>query len=190
MVADELITEFSVQSKDYKFINIASLEEMPEDLSDSIIAVTEDKFAEHLKTKVVSLMPKKGVITGALPQHLEGMPAARFKKALKSGDYDYYINLDCDITAEGTTYIDFGVSTKRSKVKPKIRLSAVIYDPEKNKVWSNKVVLDDFAKLRQVRKENVKGWRDKHTYDVKESETLTAEDVFSMYFLAIIKLFE
>ena len=41
-IDDELITQMKVQNKDYKILNLSTIEDMPKELSDTLILISEN----------------------------------------------------------------------------------------------------------------------------------------------------
>ncbi len=185
-IDDELTTQTAVQNKDHKILNVATIEEMPKELSDTIALISERLMSDVLKSEVSSLMPEEKLIMAALPQHLMYLPANSLNKAIKTVKKDYYISINCYIAASGGTTISFG-NESFSKVKPKVTLNIDVFDGEKNKIKEGKVVLKDFEKLRSHSFENTYSvfGLNETTDNVTVSETLNSNDILRMYLMAL-----
>ena len=85
-IDDELITQMKVQNKDYKILNLSTIEDMPKELSDTLVLISENMLGAFLDAKIVSMVPEEKILMGALPQHLMYLPANFFKKAAKTFD--------------------------------------------------------------------------------------------------------
>lgn len=185
-IDDELTTQTAIQNKDHKILNIATIEEMPKELSDTIALVSEQFLSGVLGAEVNSLMPEEKLVMAALPEHLMYLPGNTLNKAIKTESKDYYINISCYVAASGGTTISLGKESY-SKVKPKVTLTIDVYDKDKNKVKEGKVVLKDFEKLRSHSFENtydVYGLKET-TDEVTVSETLNSNDILRMYLMAL-----
>ena len=183
----ELVTQMQAQNKNYKLLNIATIEDMPKELSDTIAIISELTISDFLKASISSIVPKQKLITGALPEHLLYLPANTFKKATKEfPDQNFYIDINCHIAAKGGIGFTFG-SKKYSKMKPKLILNIKIYDKDKNLVHDKETVLKDFEKLRTKSFDKTYGIRGlvQNTDRVTISETIDAEDVLRMYLMGI-----
>lgn len=82
-IDDELITQMKVQNKDYKILNLSTIEDMPKELSDTLILISENMLGAFLDAKIVSMVPEEKFLMGALPQHLMYLPANFFKRQQK-----------------------------------------------------------------------------------------------------------
>jgi cell division protein FtsB len=186
-IDSELVTQMQAQNKNYKFLNVATIEDMPKELSDTIALLSEQAIGEYLKASLSSIMPKEKLIMGALPEHLMYLPANTFKKALRlAPDNDYYIDIFCHIAARGGVAVTIG-SKRRSKLKPKLTLKIRVYDKDKTLVQTKEAVLKDFEALRSKSFDKTYGIRGlaQNTDRVTVSETIDAEDVLKMYLLGI-----
>jgi cell division protein FtsB len=182
-IDSELVTQMQAQNKNYKFLNVATIEDMPKELSDTIALLSEQAIGEYLKASLSSIMPKEKLIMGALPE----LPANTFKKALRlAPDNDYYIDIFCHIAARGGVAVTIG-SKRRSKLKPKLTLKIRVYDKDKTLVQTKEAVLKDFEALRSKSFDKTYGIRGlaQNTDRVTVSETIDAEDVLKMYLLGI-----
>ena len=108
-----------VQNKDYKILNVATMEDLPKELSDTVAIVSEQLIGKYLNAEITSLMPEEKLIMGALPEHLMYLPANFFKKALKlAPDKNHYIDINCYISANGgEVFVNF----RTPKMKLRIR---------------------------------------------------------------------
>jgi hypothetical protein len=182
----ELITQTKTQNKDHQILNMSTVEDMPEELSDTIAVISERIMAKELAATITCLMPEEKMIMPALPEHLMYLPCTTLNKAIKSGDNDYYIMISVYVAASGGVAVTLANETF-SKVKPKVTLSIKAYDKNKEKVHEKDVVLKDFEKLRSHSFENtygIEGWFET-TDEVTKSETLTSDDILKMYLMAL-----
>ncbi len=188
-IDNELITQTKAQNKDYKILNLATVEDMPKETSDTILMVSEIYLNKLFNVVVSSMVPEEKLIMGALPEHLMYLPANTLNKAIKNGDHQYYININCHIAASGGTRITFGTNSY-SRVKPKVTLSITAADNNKNVVYKKEVVVKDFEKLRSRTFEKTYGVKGlvENTDEVTVSETLTAYDIIKMYLVALENL--
>lgn len=188
-VDNELVTQMKVQNKDYKILNIATVEELPKELSDTIAIISEQLIGTYLNAEITSLMQEEKLVMGALPEHLLYLPANFFKKAIKiAPDKNLYIDITCYISANGGAQITL-LPSRYSKVKPKLTLKIKVYDMEKNLLETKEAVLKDFENLRSRTFEDsygIKGLK-QNTDVVTISETLDANDVLRMYVLGLIE---
>lgn len=188
-IDDELTTQMEVQNKDHKILNLSTIEEMPKELSDTILLISEQMLGESLSNTMTSMRPEDKFISPALPEHLMHLPANRFKKAVKAYDsLNVFVNIACYISASGGTKVTLG-NKSFSKVKPKLTLTIKTYDKEKTLVDSKKIVLKDFEKLRSKSFEKTYGIKGlgTNTDEIKQSETLNANDVLRMYVMGLIE---
>jgi hypothetical protein len=186
-IDDELITQMKVQNKEYKILNLATVEEMPKEFSDTILILTESMIGEYKESTISSMRPEDQLIMGALPEHLMYLPANTFKKALKENENTaLFIDIACYVEAKGGAQITFG-NKSYSKVKPKLSLTIKFYDKEKNLIDSKEVVLKDFEKLRSQTYEKTYGigGLGQNTDEVTVSETLNTNDILRMYALGL-----
>jgi hypothetical protein len=187
-IDDALVTQMKSQNKDKKILNLATVEDMPKELSDTLMLISEKMLGEFLNATVSSLKPDDGFITGALPQHLMHLPANTYKKAEKeAGDNTYFIDINCHIAADGGAKITLG-NNKFSKVKPKLTLRLKVYEKGKKEFASKVVELVDFKDLRSETFEETYGIRGlvQNTDMTTVSETLNADDVLRMYVLGLV----
>ena len=188
-VDNELVTQMKVQNKDYKILNIATVEELPKELSDTIAIISEQLIGNYLNAEITSLMPEEKLIMGAVPEQLMYLPTNFFKKALKlAPDQNHYIDISCHIAANGGEVIVL-LPRKYSKVKPKLTLNIKVYDIDKNLLETKEAVLKDFENLRSRTFEDsygIKGLK-QNTDVVTISETIDDNDVLKMYVLGLIE---
>jgi len=186
-IDDELTTQMEVQNKEHKILNISTVEEMPKELSDTILMITENMLGESLKANLISMVPEEKLIMAAAPEHLMYLPANRFKKAVKTHDsLNLFVNISCDISARGGTKVTLG-NKSFSKVKPKLKLVITTYDQSKTVIEKKEVVLKDFEKLRSRTFEKTYGITGlgQNTDEVTKSETLNANDVLRMFVMGL-----
>lgn len=185
-IDDELITQTKVQNKEHKILNVATMEDMPRELSDTILLITEQYLDSLMKAKFTSMVPEDKLIMGALPEHLLYMPMNSFKGATKKESHDFYVNITCHVAASGGTKITLGEDSY-SKVKPKVTLNITVYNAEKNKVAEKSSELKDFEKLRSHTFETTYGvyGLGKTTDEVTKSGTLTSDDILRMFVMAL-----
>ncbi|MFN5371276.1 MAG: hypothetical protein ACK5B6_07415 [Bacteroidia bacterium] len=186
-IDDELVTQMKSQNKDKKILNLATVEDMPKELSDTLMLVSEKMLSEFLNATVSSIKPDDGLITGALPQHLMYLPANTYKKAEKeAGDNTYFIDINCHIAASGGAKITLA-NNKFSKVKPKLTLRLKVYEKGKREFVSKTIELLDFKDLRSHTFEETYGIRGliQNTDVTTVSETLNSDDVLRMYMIAL-----
>ena len=188
-IDNELVTQMKVQNKDYKILNIATVEELPKELSDTIAIISEQLIGTYLNAEITSLMQEEKLVMGALPEHLLYLPANFFKKAIKiAPDKNLYIDISCYISANGGAQITL-LPSRYSKVKPKLTLKIKVYDMEKNLLETKEAVLKDFENLRSRTFEDTYGIKglNQNTDVVTVSETIDANDVLRMYVLGLIE---
>ncbi len=186
-IDDELTTKMKAQNKDHKILNLATIEDMPKELSDTILMITENMLGEMLSVELSSMTPEEKAVMPALPEHLMYLPANRFKKAVKeNADANTFVNISCHIAASGGTKVSLG-NKSFSKVKPKLTLTIKVVDKEKEEIASKKVVIKDFEELRSKTFEKTYGVKGlgQNTDEVTESETLNSNDVLRMYMMGL-----
>ena len=69
-IDDELTTQMQVQNKDHKILNISTIEEMPKELSDTLILISEQMIGELLATNLTSMRPDEDKLFSAAHYHL------------------------------------------------------------------------------------------------------------------------
>lgn len=188
-IEDALVTQMKAQNKEHKILNLATVEDMPKELSDTILLATEQMLGEHLKATLTSMRPEEKAVMGALPEHLMYLPANTFKKAVKTSDtLNYYVDISCHIAASGGVKITLA-NNSFSKVKPKLSLTIKVYDKEKELIEEKEVVLKDFEKLRSHTFEQTYGIHGlgQNTDDITISETINSNDVLRMYVMGLVE---
>lgn len=191
-IDDALVTQMKSQNKEYKILNLATVEDLPKELSDTILMVTEKMLGKHLNASLTSMRPEEKLLMGALPKHLLYLPGNTFKKAVQKNDnLNYYVIITCRIAASGGVKVTFA-NNSFSKVRPKLTLGIKILDKDKNLIEKKKVVLKDFEKLRSKTFEDTYGIRGlKMNKDVVTVyETINADDVLRMYVMALVEVFK
>ena len=187
-IDDELITQMKVQNKDYKILNLSTIEDMPKELSDTLILISENMLGAFLDAKIVSMVPEEKFVMGALPQHLMYLPANFFKKAVKTFDsLNVFVDIECYISASGGVKITLA-NNSYSKIKPKLSLSIKIFNKEKELIETKDVVLKDFEKLRSKTFDETYGIKGlgQNTDEKTISETINSNDVLRMYVSALV----
>jgi hypothetical protein len=187
-IDDELITQMKVQNKDYKILNLSTIEDMPKELSDTLILISENMMGAFLDAKIVSMVPEEKFLMGALPQHLMYLPANFFKKAVKTFDsLNVFVDIECYISASGGVKITLA-NNSYSKIKPKLSLSIKIFNKEKELIETKDVVLKDFEKLRSKTFDETYGIKGlgQNTDEKTISETINSNDVLRMYVSALV----
>ena len=187
-IDDELITQMKVQNKDYKILNLSTIEDMPKELSDTLILISENMLGAFLDAKIVSMVPEEKFLMGALPQHLMYLPANFFKKAVKTFDsLNVFVDIECYISASGGVKITLA-NNSYSKIKPKLSLSIKIFNKEKELIETKDVVLKDFEKLRSKTFDETYGIKGlgQNTDEKTISETINSNDVLRMYVSALV----
>ena len=187
-IDDELITQMKVQNKDYKILNLSTSEDMPKELSDTLILISENMLGAFLDAKIVSMVPEEKFLMGALPQHLMYLPANFFKKAAKTFDsLNVFVDIECYISASGGVKITLA-NNSYSKIKPKLSLSIKIFNKEKELIETKDVVLKDFEKLRSKTFDETYGIKGlgQNTDEKTISETINSNDVLRMYVSALV----
>jgi hypothetical protein len=159
-------------------------EAMPQQLIDSITQKTEERFTAKLgmPVKCCYRKNKKGENFGSVGVFgdLEGLPFNTFsigKKACPASTR--YISLSVQLYSSGGTSVI--TANKKSKLKPKLQITAKVFDENKVKIWQKKVVLKDFKKLRSVTKYY-------GTVEVTNSQVLNPYDIYAMYLTGLDKL--
>lgn len=186
-IDDELTTQLKVQNKEHKLLNIATIEDMPKELSDTILMITENMLGESLESNLISMVPEEKFVMGALPEHLLYLPANRFKKAVNAHDsLNLFVNIDCHIAATGGVKVTLG-NKSYSRVKPKLKLIIKTHDSSKTLLQKKEATLKDFGKLRSrtFEKSYGIGALSQQKNEVTESETLNANDILRMYVMGL-----
>lgn len=129
-------------------------------------------YRKNKKGENISSIGVSGVI--------EGLPANTFSqgKEVCSGS-TRYISLSVQLYASGGSSVTI-VNTK-TKLKPKLQITAKVFDDNKIEIWGKKVVLKDFEKIRSITKYY-------GTVEVTRSEVLTPYDIYAMYLMGLDQL--
>lgn len=161
-------------------------ESMPEQLIDSIKKITEERFTSKLgiPVKCCYRKNKKGENIGTIGISgiLEGLPGNTFnggKEACPTSTR--YVSIDVQIYSSGGLSIT--LVNKTSKLKPKLQITAKVYDENKVEIWKNQIDIKDFEKLRSVTQYY-------GTVEVTRSEVLNPYDLYAMYLMGIDKLMQ
>jgi len=157
---------------------------MPQQLIDSITQKTEERFAEQLAmpVKCCYRKNKKGENIGSVGVFgdLEGLPDNTFNRSKEvCPTSTRYISLSVQLYSSGGTSVT--MVNKKSKLKPKLQITAKVYDENKVKIWQKKVVLKDFKKLRSIT-------RYYGTVEETNSQVLNPYDIYAMYLMGLDKL--
>lgn len=189
-IDDGLTTQMEAQNKDYKILNLSTIEEMPKELSDTLVLITEQMIGDLLSVTMTSMRPDEDkLLSPALPEHLMHLPANTFRKATKTYEsLNIFVEIQCHIAATGGVKVSFG-DRSFSKTKPKLTLKIKVLDKEKNEIDSRKVVLKDFEKLRSTSFEKTYGIQGLivNKDQVKKSETINSNDVLRMYVMGLVE---
>jgi len=188
-IEDDLMQKFKVEFPEKKFFtSFSEIVQFSDEILDSIKFVSERLLSKRFNADIrcIYKYTKKGkqVTSVGVLGHLDGMPVNTFKNTIENYKKKYYIKIVASFQAGGYS-IDFG-GGKRSKIKPKLTLVVNVFDINKNPIFKNKVVEKNFEKLRSRAKSFESLLRGKAVITV--SETLNAEDFFSMYKSTLIKL--
>ena len=159
---------------------------MPEELIDSMKLKTEERFTAKLAMPVKCCYRKnrkgENISSVGVFGVLEGLPANSFNQAKETcAGSTRYISLTVQLYSSGGSSVT--IVNTRSKLKPKIQLTAIVYDENKDEVWKKDIVLKDFEKLRSITKYY-------GTVEITRSEVLTPFDIYAMYLLALDKLMQ
>jgi len=184
---DPLLTDYiKIENKSRTWLSGYSEEEtMPDQLIDSIKLNTEQAFTAKLKMPVKMCYHKyKSEVrftSEGINGVLVGLPElTTFKRGKEDcAQNSRYIRLDVQIYASGGTSIT--TVTTKTKLKPKVQITAKVVDEDNNEVWKKEVVLKDFTKIRS---ETIyyRG------YDITKSEVLTPLDIYAMYMMGLDEL--
>ena len=186
-VDNQLITQIKTQNKNNKILNLSTVEDLPKELSENVLKISEQKIGEYLKINLSSFKPADKLIMGALPEHLMYLPANTFKKTIKKYDTtNFFIDIKCHIEASGGKKIILS-NKSFSNVNPKISLKIRVLNSDKVLVEKKESILKDFEKLRSKTFEKTYGIKSlaKNTDLVTISETINSDDILRMYLLSI-----
>mgnify|MGYP000940589486 CR=1 FL=1 len=183
---DSELTDFiKVERNNRKwFSEFSESEIFPEELIDSIKINTEKAFTDKLQmpVKMCFHIDKRGRIydSGGTGGRLEGLPSNTFKGAkVDCPENNRYIRYQVQMYNGGSTSVTFGNS--KTKTKPNLRITAVVFDENKNKVWKKKIEINDFANLRSIK-------RNYGDFDVTKSEVLSPADIYTIYIIGLDEL--
>jgi predicted type IV restriction endonuclease len=159
-------------------------EAMPEQLIDSIKIKTEAAFSDKLKMPVKMCFHKyKSDIhfeSGGTNGILEGLPENTFKRGKEDcPQNNRYISLDVQIYPSGGTSITIG--TTKTKLKPRLQITAKVVDENKTEVWRKDIAIKDFAKLRSETAYY-------GSVEITKSEVLSPFDIYAMYLMGLDEL--
>lgn len=156
-------------------------EAMPEQLIDSIKMKTEEAFTNKLKMPVKMCFHnyKSDVHfgSGGVNGYLEGLPENSFKRGKEDCPQNSrYISLGVQIYPSGGTSITIG--TTKTKLKPKLQITAQVVDENKTEVWEKDIAIKDFAKLRSETEYY-------GSVEITKSEVLSPFDIYAMYLIGL-----
>tara|TARA_Y100000589_G_scaffold290734_1_gene293624 strand:- start:1794 stop:2453 length:660 start_codon:yes stop_codon:yes gene_type:complete len=180
-IEPELVTEINKKYTDRKFLSEVSTSAVfPENLLDSIKVISELSLSSKFNSEVECIYKKskKGKVLSTIGANgeLEGMPVNTLKNAILTNDKDQYISISAYITSGGKKAV---LDPKwNSKVKPMIKVFVKVQDVDKKVIWKKDAVLQDFSELRSAS-------RTRGTIVRTKRETLSPEDIFIMYELAL-----
>ncbi|MES1182075.1 MAG: hypothetical protein ABUL44_04700, partial [Flavobacterium sp.] len=147
-------------------------ETMPKQLIDSIKMKTEEAFTNKLKMPVKMCFHKyKSDVhfeSGGANGFLEGLPENTFKRGKE----------DCP---QNSHYVSIAVETTKTKLKPKLQITAKVFDENKIKVWKKKITIKNFAKLHSETTYN-------GNEEITKSEVLSPFDIYAMYLMGLDEL--
>ena len=161
-------------------------EAIPQDVLDLIKNQSTKAFSEKFKMPVTLCYHKnkkgKEVESVEVDGYLGGLPSNTFKMA-KEGDcpgISSFIDIDFNISGDGEEKIN---GIKSNKIKPRVEISAKVYNENKDVIWKNRTSIKNFGELR---------FSEKYEGSVvkRDSETLTAYDIYVMYITALEKLMQ
>jgi len=184
-VNPELTDFIKVERNNRKWFSEYSESEIfPEELIDSIKIKTEEAFTDKLQmpVKMCFHIDKQGrkYDSGGTGGRLEGLPSNTFKGAkVDCAKNNRYIRYQVQMYNGSSNSVTFGNS--KTKINPNLRITAIVFDENKNKVWKKKIEIKDFAKLRSVK-------RNYGDFDVTKSEVLSPVDIYAMYIIGLDEL--
>jgi len=184
-VDPELTDYFKAENNSRVFFSgWSESEAMPQQLSDSIALKAIEHFAAQLEMPVECCyrQDKNGKNMGTIGVFgvLDGMPANTFKQGKEEcSSSTRFISLSVQIYSSGGSSVT--MVDKRSKLRPRLQISAKVYDENKVEVMNKKVVLKDFEKLRSITKYygNV---------EATSAAVLNPHDIYAMYLMGLEKL--
>lgn len=177
---EELMSDISISVNDRNFLNgysespifpmslIDSVKEYLEYVTEEVIGVpTECVYKVNRRGKEVTSLGMNG--------ELEGMPVDLLKAARKRhSDLDYFVRIDVNITGRGGKWT-INPKDVRFKLKPTITLKITQFDTEGKVMFSEKLKVKEFGRLR-TREVTSRDGR----VTVRKSEILYPEDVYEM----------
>lgn len=177
---EELMSDISISVNDRNFLNgysespifpmslIDSVKEYLEYVTEEVIGVpTECVYKVNRRGKEVTSLGMNG--------ELEGMPVDLLKAARKRhSDLDYFVRIDVNITGRGGKWT-INPKDVRFKLKPTITLKITQFDSEGKVMFSEKLKVKEFGRLR-TREVTSRDGR----VTVRKSEILYPEDVYEM----------
>lgn len=148
----------------------------PNNLIDSIHNVITKTVAKQLSANA-SIFYKKNrkgqdIKSYGSSTSLEGMPRNRLKKAILAEEKDYYVRVRINYSARGGIGTSF-LGTTVTNIRPVVTIKIVAFNVEKKRVYSKKVRVKDFSRLRAV--ENTIG-----SVSVRRSEVISPVEIYQM----------
>jgi hypothetical protein len=187
-IDEALVSEVSVERKDRNFLSgWSTLEDIPEEMSEDIMKITEEALSEELKANVKCIYNKtkkgKQIVTNSMggtdKVRLEGMPMVTFKQSASQHSKSLFIFVNAEVVKGGQGKMDWGFG---KKFPPELVLQVKAYNSKKKVMWENKVkIAYQGGELKEKKAENKKK-------KVRRAETLKADDIYRMYELALIEL--
>jgi hypothetical protein len=148
----------------------------PNNLIDSIHNVITKTVAKQLSANALIFYKKnrKGqdIKSYGSSTSLEGMPRNRLKKAILAEEKDYYVRVRINYSARGGIGTSF-LGTTVTNIRPVVTIKIVAFNVEKKRVYSKKVRVKDFSRLRAV--ENTIG-----SVSVRRSEVISPIEIYQM----------
>ena len=177
---EELMSDISISVNDRNFLNgysespvfpmslIDSVKEYLEYVTEEVIGVpTECVYKVNRRGKEVTSLGMNG--------ELEGMPVDLLKAARnRHSDLDYFVRIDVNITGRGGKWT-INPKDVRFKLKPTITLKITQFDSEGKVMFSDKLKVKEFGRLRTREVTSRDG-----QVTVRKSEILYPEDVYEM----------
>jgi len=148
----------------------------PNNLIDSIHNVIAKTVSKELSANATVFYKKnrKGqdIKSYGSSTSLEGMPRNRLKKAILAEEKDYYVRVKINFSARGGIGSSF-FGTTVTNIRPVVTIKIAAFDVEKKRVYSKKVSVKDFSRLRAV--ENTIG-----SVSVRRSEVISPVEIYQM----------
>ena len=148
----------------------------PNNLIDSIHNVITKTVSKELSANATVFYKKnrKGqdIKSYGSSTSLEGMPRNRLKKAILAEEKDYYVRIKINFSARGGIGSSF-FGTTVTNIRPVVTIKIAAFDVEKKRVYSKKVSVKDFSRLRAV--ENTIG-----SVSVRRSEVISPVEIYQM----------